>query len=73
MQGRFFHGKCYVGISESRQIGVVGSSNFTYGGLWGNRELNMYTKDGNAVKELHEWFLSQWNQSEGYKERSYQH
>jgi len=73
MQGQFFHGKCYIGISNNNDkegigIGVVGSSNFTYGGLISNRELNMYTKDKDAIKELHSWFEEQWKDSMEYKE-----
>jgi superfamily II DNA or RNA helicase len=75
MQGQFFHGKCYIGISNNNDkegigigiIGVVGSSNFTYGGLISNRELNMYTKDKDAIKELHSWFEEQWKDSMDYK------
>lgn len=90
MEGRFFHGKCYIGIKEEEKskdhsssidnnsnnnmltiktgIGVVGSSNFTYGGLISNRELNMYTKDPNAITELYKWFMEQWNNSKDFKE-----
>ncbi len=73
MQGQFFHGKCYIGIinddkEEDIGIGVVGSSNFTYGGLVSNRELNMYTKDKDAIKELYSWFEEQWSNSIDYKE-----
>lgn len=68
MQGKFFHGKCYIGKGKSNSIGVVGSSNFTYGGLVSNRELNMYTKDNDAVEDLYSWFIEQWNASKDYKE-----
>ncbi|MEM4346750.1 MAG: phospholipase D-like domain-containing protein, partial [Candidatus Caldarchaeum sp.] len=66
VEGRFFHGKAYIAASPSmrevrRGVGVVGSSNFTYGGLVSNRELNMLNTDREVVKELCEWFLDQWN------------
>lgn len=69
MQGRFFHGKCYIGISDNNGIGVVGSSNFTYGGLVSNRELNMYSKDIDAVNDLYSWFIEQWNSSIDFKDK----
>lgn len=71
--GPFFHGKAYIGASPSLQevkngIGTVGSSNFTYGGLVKNRELNMLNTDREVVQELRDWFLDVWSQSRDFKE-----
>lgn len=69
----FFHGKAYVGAYPSmkqirRGVGVVGSSNFTYGGLVKNRELNMLNTDREAIEELVSWFDEQWKNSIDYKQ-----
>jgi SNF2 family DNA or RNA helicase len=71
--GPFFHGKAYIGanpsLSEARNgVGSVGSSNFTYGGLVYNKELNMLNTDREVVKELIEWFFNQWNSAQDFKE-----
>lgn len=71
--GPFFHGKAYIGANPSLKevkngVGSVGSSNFTYGGLVYNRELNMLNTDREAVKELTEWFFNQWNSGQDFKE-----
>jgi superfamily II DNA or RNA helicase len=73
IEGSFFHGKAYVGTYPSmkeirRGVGVVGSSNFTYGGLVKNRELNMLNTDREAIEELVAWFDSQWKSSIDYKD-----
>jgi len=73
IEGRFFHGKAFIGASPSLRevrngIGVVGSSNFTYGGLVSNRELNMLNTDREVVQELCEWFGEQWALSRDFKE-----
>ncbi|BAJ49895.1 helicase domain-containing protein [Candidatus Caldarchaeum subterraneum] len=73
MERRFFHGKAFIGVSLDKKevrrgIGVVGSSNLTYGGLVSNRELNMLNTDREVVQELAEWFEEQWNQSRDFKE-----
>jgi len=72
MEGRFFHGKAFIGVSLNMKdirhgVGVVGSSNFTYGGLVSNRELNMLNTDRGVVQELAEWFEEQWEQSRDFK------
>jgi hypothetical protein len=66
VKGRFFHGKAYMGASPSFHevtsgFAAVGSSNFTGGGLAGNRELNMLTTDREGLKELVKWFFSLWD------------
>jgi superfamily II DNA or RNA helicase len=73
VKGPFFHGKAYIGakpsLKEARNgVGSVGSSNFTYGGLVYNRELNMLNTDREAVKELIEWFFHQWDSAQDFKE-----
>lgn len=73
VKGRFFHGKAYIGANPSLEevrngVGSVGSSNFTYGGLVSNRELNMLNTDREVIKDLIEWFFEQWNTSQDFKE-----
>ena len=75
VEGRFFHGKAFLGCYPSmssvrRGFAVVGSSNFTHGGLVSNRELNMFNTDREAVQELADWFQRQWSDDESrdYKE-----
>ncbi len=71
--GPFFHGKAYIGAAPSLQnvrngVGVVGSSNFTYGGLVSNRELNMVNTDREVVQELADWFAEVWQGSRDFKD-----
>jgi superfamily II DNA/RNA helicase len=71
--GPFFHGKAYIGASPNLKeakigIGSVGSSNFTYGGLVYNKELNMLNTDREVVKELIGWFFTQWDSAQDFKE-----
>jgi superfamily II DNA or RNA helicase len=71
--GPFFHGKAYICACPTMKavrsgVGVVGSSNFTYGGLVSNRELNMMNTDREVIQELSNWFLEQWNNSEDFKD-----
>ncbi len=71
--GPFFHGKSYIAASPAIRdikygVGVVGSSNFTYGGLVSNRELNMLNTDREVVQELADWFISRWEDSTDFKE-----
>ncbi len=66
VDGKFFHGKAFLGVHPSfqdvrRGFASVGSSNFTHGGLVTNRELNMFTTDRETVQELAEWFQKQWS------------
>ncbi|MGC8558834.1 MAG: helicase-related protein, partial [Nitrososphaeria archaeon] len=70
--GPFFHGKAYIGVSpgltEIRNgVGVVGSSNFTKGGLVTNNELNMVNTDREVVQELAEWFSGMWGNAQDFK------
>ena len=76
-QANFLHGKMYLaGSVESVEHGIVGSSNFTKGGLGGsdrpNLEINLATTDGATLAELREWFESLWkneHQTEDVKHR----
>lgn len=73
----FLHAKCYIfGSDEENAIGIIGSSNFTNHGLFGNLELNQL-EDNNATvnfirKNLTQhpshrvWFEELWNESEGW-------
>ncbi|BAJ50608.1 DNA/RNA helicase [Candidatus Caldarchaeum subterraneum] len=66
VDGKFFHGKAFLGVHPSfkevrRGFAIVGSSNFTHGGLTTNRELNMFTTERQTVQELAEWFQQQWS------------
>ena len=48
----FLHAKCYIfGTDEENAIGIIGSSNFTKQGLFGNLELNQF-EDNNATVNL---------------------
>jgi hypothetical protein len=74
LTGPFFHGKAYIGAHPSlkaikRGVGSVGSSNFTYGGLVYNRELNMMNSDKEFVEDLIKWFYGQWDTSEDFKDQ----
>ncbi|KKM18088.1 hypothetical protein LCGC14_1669210, partial [marine sediment metagenome] len=46
------HGKLYL----FPKIAIVGSSNFTNGGLLGNTELNITIEDNESLTHLKEWF-----------------
>ena len=73
----FLHAKCYIfGTEEENAVGIVGSSNFTKKGLFGNLELNQL-EDNNATvnfirKNLTQhpshrtWFEELWNESENW-------
>ena len=73
----FLHAKCYIfGSDEENSIGIIGSSNFTKQGLFGNLELNQL-EDNNATvnfirKNLTQhpshrtWFEELWNGSEDW-------
>ena len=76
IKDRFFHGKAYMGASPSfseirsgkgNGFACTGSSNFTAGGLRGNRELNMLTTERDAVAKLSEWFDDVWSDSVDFK------
>jgi len=47
---------------------LVGSSNFTYGGLHQNAELNLFDASGESTIELLTWFEERWQTSNDIKE-----
>jgi hypothetical protein len=50
----FLHAKCYIfGSDEENAIGIIGSSNFTRKGLFGNLELNQF-ENNNATVNFYE-------------------
>jgi ERCC4-related helicase len=73
----FLHAKCYIfGTDEENAVGIVGSSNFTKQGLFGNLELNQF-EDNNATvnfvrKNLSQhpshrsWFEALWEDAEDW-------
>lgn len=65
----FLHGKAYIleGLPYFGRIGIIGSSNFTGGGLLTNLELNAVLKQEAAVNELKRWFEDIWAESSDYK------
>ena len=65
-QSNFLHGKMYLsGADGATHSGIVGSSNFTKGGLGGsdspNLEINLATARQATLAELQEWFNRLWN------------
>ncbi len=65
----FVHGKAYLldGVPTLGSLGIVGSSNFTGGGLTTNLELNAVLKQASAIKDLKAWFEDLWSEAEDYK------
>ena len=71
----FLHAKCYVfGRDTENAIGIIGSSNFTRQGMFGNMELNEFEdnnatvnfirKNSNQHPSHRSWFEGLWNESE---------
>jgi SNF2 family DNA or RNA helicase len=61
----------YTGRRVSKADGasaVVGSSNFTYGGLIHNSELNLFDPEGESLLELLTWFEERWQKSDDIKQ-----
>ena len=61
----FLHGKMYLsGGGSATRSGIVGSSNFTKGGLGESRrsnlEINLATTDADTLTELQGWFDRLW-------------
>ncbi|RKY64459.1 MAG: hypothetical protein DRQ08_07635 [Candidatus Latescibacterota bacterium] len=65
----FVHGKAYIldGVPALGSLGIVGSSNFTGGGLTSDLELNAVLKQASTVRQLKGWFESLWAEAEDYK------
>lgn len=58
------HAKLYLAYSEHNlpsQIGLLGSSNFTFAGLSQQGELNIDVTEEDAANKLAEWFDDRWN------------
>ena len=53
---------------DSEAAALVGSSNFTYGGLFHNSELNLLDSSGESVLELLTWFEERWQGAVDVKE-----
>ena len=66
----FLHGKMYIADSDSKKGGgaVLGSSNFTRGGLSANLEINLAVNDEPARAEMREWFDKWWADAENTKD-----
>ena len=73
----FLHAKCYIlGSVEDNAIGILGSSNFTYQGMFGNLELNQLEDNNATVNYIRQkltqqpthrsWFEDLWNDSEDW-------
>lgn len=50
------HSKLYV----NETVGLVGSSNLTRAGIEGQRELNLFQHEPEAISRLREWFAEMW-------------
>ena len=73
LKNKFLHAKCYIygNYLSSKAIGIVGSSNLTQNGLYGNYELNYIEDNDMVVKYKDEnlkskkghlrWFEEMWN------------
>jgi superfamily II DNA/RNA helicase len=53
---------------SEKAVALVGSSNFTYGGLHQNAELNLFDASGESTIELLTWFEERWQNSNDIKE-----
>jgi len=73
----FLHAKCYIfGSDEENAVGIIGSSNFTKKGLFGNLELNQFENNNATVNFIRKnltqhpshrsWFEELWNASEDW-------
>ena len=61
----FLHAKAYLFRTIKGGV-IVGSSNFTYGGLTSNLELNLGDYDPDVVARVEEWFDKLWENAEPY-------
>ena len=60
---RFLHGKAFLLLDDGV---VVGSSNFTPGGLAGNLELNLGQYQPGPVGQVQDWYADLWEQADPY-------
>ncbi len=72
LEGRFRpHSLLYKGPKVTKTdsvISLVGSSNFTHGGLQNNTELNLLDNQGESAIELLTWFQERWEDSKDIKD-----
>ena len=62
---RILHAKAY--LFRCPKAGIwVGSSNFTWGGLAGNLELNLATEEPSLVEQINRWFDQLWEEAEPF-------
>ena len=75
----FLHAKCYIfGSDQENAVGIIGSSNFTKQGLFGNLELNQFEDNNATVNYIRRnisqhpshrtWFEELWNDSEKWSQ-----
>lgn len=75
----FLHAKCYIfGSDEENAVGIIGSSNFTRKGIFGNLELNQFEDNNSTVNFIRKnlsqhpshrtWFEELWNDSEEWSQ-----
>ncbi len=73
----FLHAKCYIfGTDEENAVGIIGSSNFTKQGLFGNLKLNQFEDNNATVNFLRKnpnqhpshrsWFEDLWSVSDDW-------
>ena len=71
---KFLHAKCYIfGTDSENAVGIIGSSNFTKQGMFGNLELNQFEDNNATVNFIRKnitqhpshrtWFDELWNDS----------
>lgn len=73
----FLHAKCFIfGTDRENAVGIIGSSNFTRQGMFGNLELNQLEDNNATVNFIRKnfsqhpshrtWFEDLWNNSEDW-------
>ncbi|WP_421979009.1 phospholipase D family protein [Roseivirga seohaensis] len=53
---RYFHPKAYLFKEDSGWVGIIGSANFTLGGLSKNIELSYLTRNQRECEDMFNWF-----------------
>lgn len=70
--GNKFHSKLYVihrdENAETKDIAIIGSSNFTKPGIMGNTELNYVSKQYETVMAFDRWFTKLYEESKEFSE-----
>ena len=70
LEAAYMHAKCWHLRSDSGGL-VVGSSNFTRGGLKTNLELNLGQSDEAVVERVAEWYDELWDRAEEFDLAAY--